>query len=112
MARPPAQTPVYIRRTQLARERGYKSLSEQRKAQAMAKKSDVWNRATLPTPSFRSKASADLNRLYFEAFVLNPDDYSRRGPKARWFTEVAKIMTKDEWAARYPNGIREYSKAA
>lgn len=112
MARSPAQTPVYIRRNELARQRGFKSYPEQRKALRLTKTSAVWNRSTLPKATVATANTAKLTALYYEAFFTNPDDYSVTGPKARWFTEVAQIMSKDEWASRYPLGIREYHPVA
>lgn len=46
--------------------------------------------------------------LYWNAYHVTPDDYSTSGTKAKWYVEIEGLMSYDEWAERYPRGIREY----
>ncbi len=106
---------IYQRRSELARERGFSSLGEQRRAFAFAKKSQgfqgtQYGQASYTqyygTPRANRAGDAERVRLFYAAFHDNPDDYSVRGPKARWFVEVEGIMTYDQWQEGYPRGVR------
>ncbi len=102
----------FARRTELARERGFRSYSEQRKEFEYARRSESWQYGQTSyveqygMPSARNPADVRRVRLFYQAFKVNPDDYSAKGAKARWFVEVEGIMEYDEWRERYPTGVR------
>lgn len=100
------------RRNELARERGYKSYAEQRKIQEAATGAFVWENADLGTPSMKNAEDRENLLLFKRAFFDEPENYATDGPKAKWFVEVAGIMTEEEWREHYPNGIREYLRTA
>ena len=112
MARARNHRTTYQRRNELARERGYKSYSEQRKIQEKAKGAFVWENADLGDPSMKSSEDRANLLLFKKAFFDEPENYATDGPKAKWFVEVAGIMTEEEWLEHYPNGIRDYLRIA
>ena len=66
-------------------------------------------------PVIGSSDAEDLHmaRTFYRAFYgKEKNNYSTSGPKAAWFVGVAGLMTFDEWAARYPLGVREYAPVA
>lgn len=105
---------VYRRRTELAKERGFKSYRDQRKTFEKAGRSRTF-RAALPPSQLsdnkvrlRTDKDAGLVKQWQEAFYgPDKDDYSVNGPKARWFIDVLDQYTAEEWADLYPNGVRE-----
>lgn len=103
---------VYQRRNVLARERGFASYSQQRKEFEYARRSESWQYGQTSyvqlygIPNARNPADVARVRLFYQAFAVNPNDYSARGAKARWFVEIEQIMDYDEWRERYPTGVR------
>lgn len=106
----------FARRTELARERGFRSYREQREVIRYARESLVeggyQGRQRWPTdwslPRANDRESLERAKLFHRAFKEEPNNYSRNGAKARWFVEVEGIMTYDEWQQRYPRGRREF----
>jgi hypothetical protein len=103
---------TYQRRNALARERGFSSYSEQRKAERLAKESDLYQRwleeQGKERVSLRDPDQVAALRTYYQAFHQQPDNYQVTGPKAHWFTDYEEMMTADEWEERYPMGVRTY----
>ncbi len=103
---------IYQRRSELARERGFASLGEQRRAFSYAKRSESWQYGqtsyvqAFGVPRTNRPGDAERVLLFYRAFALSPDDYSARGAKAQWFVEIEGIMDYDEWRERYPTGTR------
>lgn len=103
---------VYQRRQELARERGFASYSQQRKEFAYARQSESWQYGQTSyvqhygIPRTSNPADVARVRLFYQAFAVNPNDYSIGGAKARWFVEIERIMEYDEWRERYPTGVR------
>lgn len=112
MARARNHRTTYQRRNELARERGYKSYSEQRKIQEKTRGSFVWENADLGEPSMGNAEDRATLLLFKQAFFDEPDNYATDSPKAKWFVEIAGIITQEEWLEHYPNGIREYIQRA
>jgi hypothetical protein len=108
---------TYQERNRLARERGFKNYGEQRRASEYAKDGEMYEDATggwIPRLETESRADYDtqleMARLYYQAFKVDPNNYSKDGPKAKWFVGVQQIMTYEEWAQHYPRGVREYTR--
>lgn len=100
---------VYVRRDQLARERGFKSYSDQRKQFQRARKARTF-KAAIGDKKIRTNNAGDVaNVRQWEETFYGPDrdDYSVFGPKARWFVDVLDQYTYDEWRDLYPGGVRE-----
>lgn len=105
------------RRNELARERGFKSYSDQRKQMTAWRNSDIVKRnrnISKSNVTVKNAQQTELAKLAWEAFKpgSDPDDYSVDGPKAKLFIALGYVESKEDWEGRYPNGVREYSLAA
>jgi hypothetical protein len=103
---------TFQRRNELARQRGYASYGQQRRALTLAKESDLfqrWYDEFYGLDTIRDPAYARAVRTYWEGFHVDPNDYSRTSGKARWFVEYEELMSYEEWEERYPNGVRTYN---
>ena len=67
----------------------------------------VWDNDEIVEEMTRGRYISLVN-LYYRAFHTEAGkrDYTTKGPKAKWFVEIANLMGYDEWAARYPMGVR------
>lgn len=98
-------------RNKRARDQGYKSYSEKRRALNYVNENpELWDEYLDEEPS----ANADIDTSeaiasYYRAFGLkrNAKDYSVGGAKAQFFVDVMELYTPDEWEALYPNGTRD-----
>lgn len=98
-------------RNKKARDQGYKSYSEKRRAIAYAQEyPELWDEYLDEEVS----ANADLETSeaiasYYRAFgqKRNAKDYSIGGAKAAFFVYVMELYTPDEWEALYPSGSRD-----
>lgn len=103
---------TYERRQELARERGFTGYSQQRREFEYARRSESWQYGQTSyvqhygMPRASNPADVARVRLFYQAFAMNPNDYSIGGAKARWFVEIEGIMDYDEWRERYPTGVR------
>lgn len=117
---------TYGRREQLAREKGFASYTQYRKATELARRSPEFQRIVGPDVGGPKGANLDMAKLYYQAFKLgDKDDYSiqtrkgrpivrigkdgkPRGAKAKWLIDVAGYVDDaSEWRQRYPTGHRE-----
>lgn len=114
----------YDRRNALARERGFASYGEYRRATEFANRSaDFQN--LVGEAGGRSGKNLAQARLYYQAFKQSdPKDYAIRtrrgrpvvttgkdgkirGAKAKWLIDVAGYVgDAEEWKRRYPQGVR------
>jgi hypothetical protein len=101
---------VYRKRNDLAKREGYKSYGQKRAAMKFAKSSPMFEE-NVDVDELSNREVSEAARDYYDAFKLNPTDYSANGGKKRWFVDQMGIMTSDEWKERYPNGRREYVPA-
>ena len=105
----PKSRAVMARRNELARERGFKSYSDQRKQFEKAQKARTF-RAAEGDRKLRADRPGDAAKVReWEETFYGPDkdDYSVTGPKAKWFVDVLGQYTYDEWRDLYPGGVRE-----
>jgi len=106
---------TYAKRNELARRRGFKNYSEQRKATEFANESEMFEE-NVGKVSRTGKSREEYNeeveyaRVFYQAFKVDPEDYSATGAKAQWFVKIEGAMTYQEWAQHYPNGVREYKR--
>lgn len=103
----------YARRNQLAKERGFKSASEQRKYMEQAARAKPMRGAVPGVESrggklpLRANRDAATVRQWHRTFYgPDKDDYTVNSPKARWFIDMLHAYTESEWAAMYPEGVR------
>lgn len=101
---------VYRKRDELAKRQGFTSYGQKRKAMKYAKGTPMFQENIEEEEHSRAEV-AQAARAYYDAFYLNPTDYSPTGGKKRWFVDTMGIMSSDEWKERYPNGRREYVPA-
>jgi hypothetical protein len=96
---------TYVRRNELARERGFRNYADQRKQFRQASTSNAWRGEK---PKANRPLDIDKVKTFHNAFEVpeNADDYSVDGPKAKWFIEVVGTMTREEWIEHYPTGLR------
>lgn len=115
---------TYERRNELAREKGFASYSEYRRATETANRSVEFQRLIGTEVGGRDADPEDLEmaRAFFLAFKKGGEnDYSIRtdkngepiigpngeGAKAWWLIKVAGYVDDAaEWKQRYPNGVR------
>lgn len=103
-------------RNELARERGFRNYYDQRKATEYFNTREDFTEETGKVSRADAESREDYNRqleearIFRDAFKNDSQDYSVGSPKMRWFVEVLHMMTEDEWKAKYPDGVRQYTK--
>jgi hypothetical protein len=97
----------FARRTELAREQGFTSYSEKRRAVHAANESDYFQ-DNFGTAGGRSGEYLPQAKAYL-GFIDRKaqNDYKVGGPKYRWLVDTTHQITPDEWRALYPKGRRE-----
>jgi hypothetical protein len=112
----------YARRQALAREKGFTSYGQYRRATEYARKSPEFQRIVGGVGGARGE-NLDAAKTYYQAFVQgDKDDYSLRkshgnrvvkivdgkprGAKAKWIIDYAGYIDEEAWRERYPRGRR------
>lgn len=111
----------YQRRQELAREKGFSSYGEYRRATEFANRDKEFRRIVGEAGGSKGRNLAEA-KLFYQAFREgNPDDYRLRrnkagdlvvrmrggkpqGAKAKWIIDVAHYVDQDEWRQLYPKG--------
>lgn len=88
---------TYLRRVQLAQERGYTGLGQQRTARAYLKTNlEARSRMEVAKAIYGGNIEGD----WWQAFKPG---HQRTGPDQKnWFVNVESRLTADEWDRRYP----------
>lgn len=103
---------VYQRRNVIAREQGFASYSEKRRAITFANAeldANEFESVVGGKAGGRKGENLDAARLYYQAFkVEDSKDYSVNSAKAQWIIHhLGYVQDEEEWQRRYPRGVRE-----
>lgn len=107
---------TYAQRNELARRRGFKNYTDQRKsteyAQSHAKEKNSVKVSRSEAASRQEyEDMVRRARLQYLAFVVaDQQDYVKHGHKYNYLVDELHVLTEDEWDAHYPNGTREYGR--